>query len=112
MGLNVSCHPDDTNYPATSLRFEQWPTTIEQVLEAYARSFLGWSNRWLEDGFEPIRKNWLWRCKGKGERIQVQVGSQVFSGIFQDLDKNGSLMLDSGDKVQHISAGDVFFSDI
>ncbi len=112
MGLNVAWHPDDTKFAATSLRFEQWPTTIEQVLEAYARSFLSWTNRWLDDGFEPIRKDWLWRCKGKGEQIQVQVGPKVLSGIFRDVDKNGSLMLDSGDKVQHISAGDVFFSDI
>ncbi|MBM08598.1 MAG: biotin--[acetyl-CoA-carboxylase] ligase [Magnetovibrio sp.] len=112
MGMNVGGHPDDTSYPATSLRFEQWATTVEQVLEAYARSFLSWTNRWLDEGFEPIRKDWLWRCKGKGEQIEVQVGPKVFSGIFRDLDKNGSLMLDSGDKVRHISAGDVFFSKI
>ena len=110
MGLNVGWHPEDTDYPATSLRFEQWPTTIEQALEAYTRSFLNWTNRWLDDGFKPIRKSWLWRCKGQGETIEVRLGSNILRGVFRDLDKNGSLVLDCGDKVRHISAGDVYFS--
>ena len=109
MGLNVGSHPKDTDSPATSLRFEQWPTSIEQVLEAYARSFLNWANRWLDEGFEPIRKNWLWRCKGKGESIEIRLGSNILKGIFRDLDTNGSLVLDCRDKVRHISAGDVYF---
>ncbi len=110
MGLNVGWHPDDTPYPATSLRFEEWPVSVNQALEAYANSFLGWAGRWLDEGFEPIRENWLRRCKGQGEEIEVRLGNETLTGTFIDLDTSGALVLDCGGEVRHITAGDVFFS--
>lgn len=109
MGLNVSWHPEGTDFPATSLRFEQWPTTVEQALEAYARSFLGWAGRWLDEGFDPIRRNWLWRAMGQGNEIEVRLGKETLHGVFKDLDESGALVLDCGGEVRHISAGDVYF---
>ncbi len=110
MGLNVGWHPEDTAYPTTSLRFEQWPTSVEQALEAYARSFLAWANRWLDQGFEPVRKNWLWRSKGRGEIIEARLDGKTVTGMFKDLDASGALVLDCGGEVCHIAAGDIFFS--
>ncbi|MBT6095187.1 MAG: biotin--[acetyl-CoA-carboxylase] ligase [Rhodospirillaceae bacterium] len=109
MGLNIGWHPEDTPYPATSLRFEGWSTSVDEALEAYAKSFLGWSERWLAEGFEPVRKNWLLRCKGQGEAIEVRLGAETLNGTFTDLDSYGALVLDCEGEVRHITAGDVFF---
>lgn len=109
MGLNIEHHPADTPYPATSLRFEGWPTGVEDALEAYARSFLAWASRWLDGGFAPVREAWLWRCKGRGDEIRVRLGDETLTGVFRDLDETGALMLDCAGQVRHITAGDVYF---
>ena len=109
MGLNVEWHPDETEFPATSLRFEGWSSTVSDVLEAYTKSFLNWTNRWLSDGFEPIRQNWLWRCMGKGEAVKVRLENETINGIFVDMAENGALIIDDNGTHRQITAGDVFF---
>jgi BirA family biotin operon repressor/biotin-[acetyl-CoA-carboxylase] ligase len=109
MGLNVACHPDDTEFPATSLRFEGWPNTLDEAITAYTKSFLSWTNRWLDIGFAPIRKDWMQRCKGIGEEIQVRLENETLIGIFEDIEEDGALRLNVNGKTQSISAGDVFF---
>lgn len=109
MGLNVAWHPEETEFPATSLRFEGWSSTVEEVITAYTKSFLSWTNRWLDQGFEPIRRDWIWRCMGKGKEISVRLENQTLNGIFEDLDEDGALLLSRDGKTQRITAGDVFF---
>lgn len=109
MGLNVGWHPEDTDFPATSLRFEHWSTTVEEALQAYARSFMLWANRWLDEGFDPVRKNWLWRAMGVGEAIEVRLETQTLNGVFKDLDADGALVLEQDGETRRIAAGDVYF---
>lgn len=109
LGVNVASHPEETSYPATSLRVEAIGATVEELLEAFCRSFLGWTDKWLSQGFAPIRQNWLWRCKGKGERIEVQIGDETVSGIFQDMNEDGALVLATDGGRRLITAGDIYF---
>jgi len=111
LGLNVGSHPQDTDFPATSLRFEGWGSTDTDVLEAYCRRFLLWSSRWLDEGFAPVRKNWLWHCRGQGEEISVRLENETITGVFRDLDEEGALVLDQDGKERLITAGDVYFTD-
>ncbi len=109
LGLNVAIFPGDTEFPATSLRAEGWGATEVDVLESFCQNFLKWTNTWLADGFSPIRKNWLWRCHGKGEEIEVRLENETLSGVFEDLDDSGALVLKTEDGERRITAGDVFF---
>ncbi len=109
MGLNVASHPEKTEFPATSLRYEGWSSTVEEVLSAYTKSFLSGANRWLDQGFAPIRRDWIWRCMGKGESVEVRLEKQTLTGVFEDMDDDGALLLNRDGKIQRITAGDVFF---
>jgi biotin-(acetyl-CoA carboxylase) ligase len=40
--------------------------TVAEILEAFARHFLFWINRWQEDGFAPLQAAWLERAAGYG----------------------------------------------
>jgi biotin-(acetyl-CoA carboxylase) ligase len=40
--------------------------TVIEILEAFARHFLFWINRWQEDGFAPLQAAWLERAAGYG----------------------------------------------
>lgn len=110
MGVNLTQHPDDSAYPSTSFAAEGLQVAPEDFLAAYAATFLEWVTRWVDDGFAPIRENWLWRAKGLGEPITVRFESGEIDGIFQDLDEEGALLLDQGAAgVRRVMAGDVFF---
>ncbi|NQU62477.1 MAG: biotin--[acetyl-CoA-carboxylase] ligase [Rhodospirillales bacterium] len=109
LGVNVAVFPADTEFEATSFRAENWGATEVDCLEAFARHFLSWTNKWLEEGFEPVRKNWLWRSIGQGKEIEVHLENETLTGIFTDLDETGALLLKTDEGERKITAGDVFF---
>lgn len=113
MGVNVRHYPEDTEFPATSLRYEGVEdVTVELVLERFALYFLDWVNRWMEDGFAPVRAEWKERGLGIGRKIRVRLPRETLRGKFMDLDADGALLLrpEKGDQVRRITAGDVFFA--
>jgi BirA family biotin operon repressor/biotin-[acetyl-CoA-carboxylase] ligase len=110
IGVNVESYPENTAFPATCLGQESpEPVTVEQLLAAFGRWFLSWTNTWLEDGFAPVRAAWLARAWKRGEPIQVRVEGQTLDGIFHDLDADGALLLElAGGERRCITAADVF----
>lgn len=115
MGVNVRHYPEEARFPATSLRFEGAAPEVDEaaLLEAFSRHFLKWTNRWLDEGFAPVRANWLHRAKGRGESIEVRLPNGTLRGVFRDLDEVGALCLarEDGSELQRIYAGDVFFAE-
>lgn len=111
VGINIAHYPSDTEFPATSLWAEGCRgVTVIDVLEAFSRHFLTWTNRWLNDGFPPILEHWLHRAMGLGEDIRVRLEGRTLSGRFSSLDGDGALILENPDGTsQRITAGDVFF---
>ncbi len=112
VGVNVVSHPEqsETVYPTTDLHFEGARGVTEVVLlEAFARHFLSWVNRWLDDGFEPLRSAWLRHAERRGQEIEVRLAQESLRGVFADLDADGALLLDmpSGAR-RRIPAGEVF----
>jgi len=111
-GVNLVSHPSDTRYPATDLAAEECgvidPPTF---LEAYARYLVNWVNRWLEQGFEPVRRAWLDHAAGLSEHIQVRLPNETLSGLFSGLGPDGTLLLDTGEGTpRRISAGEVLLT--
>ena len=111
-GVNVGSFPKEQAETATSLRFEGATAELRpaDLLEAFGRHFLSWVNRWLDDGFEPIRQRWLVHAKGLGETIEVRLPKETLSGRFLDIDETGALLLELPDGGQRkIAAGEVYF---
>lgn len=110
VGINVAQRPAETAYPATSLREEgDLDSSVEAVLDAFARHFLSWVNRWLDDGFAPVRAAWRKSAIGLGETIRVRLPNAELDGVFEDIDADGALLLRAAGTVRRITAGDVFF---
>jgi len=109
IGANVASYPEETERPATSLHAAgAADATAERLLEGFARCFLARVDRWLEDGFEPIRAAWLARAAGIGETIRVRLEREELTGRFASLDADGALLLDTGAGRRRVTAGDVF----
>lgn len=110
MGVNIATFPEASEFPATSLAAEGAPALEPgALLESYARHFLVWLDRWLNEGFEPIRTEWLAHARGRGEAVTVRLTGETLQGTFVDLDADGALVVETGDGRRRITAGDVFF---
>ncbi len=112
IGLNLAHYPEDTPYPATSLKAQGGTVpSIEDVLVALATAFDRWFLLWkAPEGFATVRKAWLARARGLGEKITVRLGDETLEGVFEGIAHDGALQLRlDGGSIRSISAGDVFF---
>lgn len=110
VGINLVSAPDDAERPATSVSAEGGRLEADEAARALAASFARWSAIWRRNGFPPLRDAWLARAFGLGERCEVRLDHETLSGVFADLEPDGSLRLDlPGGGRRLVSAGDVFF---
>ena len=61
----------------------------------------------LDRSHKKILIQWRNRCKMIGERIKIIEDDKVRTGIFDDIDENGFLLLKQDDKIEKIHYGDV-----
>lgn len=111
VGVNVSSHPKDARLPATDLKFEGAPPSVEAVdlLESFSRHFMTWTNRWLDDGFAPLRRAWLSHAHALGQEIEARLPRETLRGTFRDIDEEGALVLELRDGTRRvITAGDIY----
>jgi len=76
-----------------------------EIAEAYAKGLLSRIERYGIEGFGPVRDEWLSHCAHRGEKLP---GGEAVEGLFQDLDMDGAMLLDTGDATpRRITTGDV-----
>ncbi|MEQ9144658.1 MAG: biotin--[acetyl-CoA-carboxylase] ligase [Parvibaculaceae bacterium] len=112
IGLNLAHFPEDTPYPATSLRAVSGETpSVEAALTALAAGFDRWFRRWQAGGgFARVREAWLARARGVGGAVTVRLPEETLEGTFEGIEPDGALRLRlANGTVRLISAGDVFF---
>jgi BirA family biotin operon repressor/biotin-[acetyl-CoA-carboxylase] ligase len=93
---------------ATSLKEETG--TEHEVGEAAARlceRFEAVYDRYLGEGFEPLRSRWLGLTEMVGQPVQVRFGAGLQAGIVVGIDGDGALLLGQPDgSVLRVTAGD------
>ncbi|MBI5129849.1 MAG: biotin--[acetyl-CoA-carboxylase] ligase [Rhodopseudomonas palustris] len=111
MGTNVVAAPDDTPYPAASLRGLGIEVGAEDLFAALSDAWAEVRGIWDEGrGFGEIRKQWLARAARLGEPVSIQSGSTTIDGIFDTIDETGCLIVRTSDgRRVPVSAGDVYF---
>lgn len=109
VGVNLLHFPEDVEFPATCMQDEGATVLPPEFLQVFARHFLAWSRIWVDEGFERLRKNWLWRCDQVGKEVEVRLANETVTGTFKDLDASGALILETPAGLRTITAGDVFF---
>lgn len=109
IGVNLASYPAEADFPATSLEaVGAGRVTPDALLEALAPALLVWYERWRESGFGALRRQWLDRAFGLGEKIRVRLPREETEGIFSGLDPDGALLLESNGKTRRIAAAEVF----
>ena len=82
----------------------------DEVLGRLAWRMIDWMAVWQRDGFGPIRDAWIARAGGVGDMIRAVTAERPYQGIFEDLDRDGALLLRDENGTSHrITAADVFY---
>ncbi len=105
LGVNVTHSPFEG--AANLADFKLSPDTVRDIiLEKFALLY----DRYISDGFEDIRREWLSYSFDTNSVMSVKIGDNKITGLYQGLDKAGYLLLlcDKSSEVITISSGDVF----
>jgi BirA family biotin operon repressor/biotin-[acetyl-CoA-carboxylase] ligase len=111
IGTNVIAAPEGTPTPATSLSALGVQIGAPELFTALSEAWVEFRGIWDDGrGFPEIRRQWLDRAAGLGERVAVQTGSAPIEGIFDTIDDTGCLIVRTAEgKRLPIAAGEVYF---
>jgi BirA family biotin operon repressor/biotin-[acetyl-CoA-carboxylase] ligase len=112
VGLNITRPPENTDFISTSLGTENAEVlTDERMRDAVLKSFARYYALWQEEGFAPIRETWLSRAAFLNKEINVTTAGGEYKGVFEDINRQGELVLLLPDgRRRLVSAGEVFFA--
>ena len=110
VGVNLSHAPDLIDRVTTSLAAQGVTIAPDAFAALLAAAFARWLRRWREDGFAPVRTQWLAVAHSTGTPLRALLpDGETVAGAFDDLDATGALILRlaAGER-RAIHAGDVF----
>lgn len=111
IGINLAHHPEpaESRWPPTSLAAETGAAPdFDEALTVLATRL----DHWLAiPDFETIRAEWLSRATRLGQPIEARLADQTLSGIFEDVDAEGALVLRTPAGPRRIAAADIHFPE-
>jgi BirA family transcriptional regulator, biotin operon repressor / biotin---[acetyl-CoA-carboxylase] ligase len=111
IGTNVVAAPEGTPTPAVSLAALGVQISAEELFTALSDAWVEFRGIWDNGrGFAEIRKLWLERAVGLGDRVAINTGTMTLEGIFDTIDDTGCLIVRTNDgRRLPVAAGEVFF---
>ena len=111
IGTNVVAAPEGTPTPATSLSALGVQIGAEELFAALSDAWVEFRGVWDNGrGFAEIRRLWLERAAGLGEKIAINTGSATLEGTFDTIDESGCLIVRTADgRRVPVAAGEVYF---
>jgi len=114
IGVNLIAAPDAAQIepgavpPVSLLADTGKRLTPEALLAAIAPAYARWDAVFINEGFAPIRAEWLTHAARLGEVIRARTGDVLRHGVFDTIDPRGNLILHMADGPVAIPAADVF----
>ncbi len=117
IGVNLNMRrdqfPAELRHPASSLVLESG-TAVDRT--AFVRELLvnldGLYQAYLEEGYGPVREEWLARCHMIGRTVSVAQQGEPLVGRVRGIDDSGALLITAADgRVERILSGDVTLCD-
>src|ERR1700753_1008262 len=94
IGTNVVSSPEGTPTPATSLAALGIQIGAEELFATLSDAWAELRGIWDDGrGFGEIRRLWLERAAGLGQKVTVRNGGSVVEGTFETLDEAGCLVI-------------------
>lgn len=78
-----------------------------ELLEAFSRHFMAWTDIWQDEGFRPVHEMVLLRAEGHREEIELEWGGVRVVGRFAGLDDGGCLILEAAGRTRLLDVLDI-----
>jgi BirA family biotin operon repressor/biotin-[acetyl-CoA-carboxylase] ligase len=113
MGTNVVAAPEGTPTPAVSLASLGVQISAEELFTALSDAWVEFRGIWDNGrGFAEIRRRWLERAAGLGNKVAINTGTTTIEGIFDTVDESGCLIVRTAEgRRLPVAAGDVYFGN-
>lgn len=113
MGTNVVAAPEGTPTPAVSLAALGVQISAEELFTALTDAWVEFRGIWDHGrGFAEIRRLWLERAAGLGDKVAITTGAATIEGTFDTIDDTGCLIVRTADGGRtQVTAGDVYFGN-
>lgn len=106
-GLSKKALPKELKKIVTSFAIEDVPVQRNQLLIELLQQLEQYYIIAQEEGFAPILEEWKVLSCTLGQNVNVIASDKTFSGKAVDLDENGNLLVDTGNGIERVLAGDV-----
>lgn len=114
IGVNLADYPPadpDAAHPPTSLRAATGRAIAPgDALTIIAASLATWTETLRRDGFAPLRDAWLSRAVKLGQVITARLPGREITGVYEDVDETGALILRAKGVRHQIHAADIYFA--
>jgi len=107
IGVNIESNPDKVIFPASNLKKFGIKISPEEFLKKFLDQFEKIYKNFLDYGFVGVRQLWLQGAYKLKEQVSLKIDEEEISGIFEDLDEEGNLVLKTGNQLRKISVADV-----
>jgi BirA family transcriptional regulator, biotin operon repressor / biotin---[acetyl-CoA-carboxylase] ligase len=113
IGVNINMElkqfPDRLRHPATSLFLEAGkPVRRSAFTRALLESLDDLYGTYLEEGYDPIREEWLKYCNSLDREVRVTFHESHLTGRARGIDDEGALLVELADgRTERVLAGDV-----
>jgi BirA family biotin operon repressor/biotin-[acetyl-CoA-carboxylase] ligase len=115
VGVNIAAAPALSLVEAGALR----PVSLigetganvapEAFLDRLAVAYADLETMMRAQGFGPIRERWIARAARLGQTLTARTGCETLTGIFEDVDAEGHLVLRGPGGPRAIAAADIYF---
>lgn len=115
VGINLAARPDAEALEPSALRpvavREETGVALrpEPFLDLLGARYAETEQQFNSGGFAPVRAAWLARAARLGERITARTMREDVTGIFEDVDGQGQLVIRGARGIERLAAADVYF---
>lgn len=106
LGLNVDECPEVPGQAVSCLR-DNAVVERNALLQAIAPGLLGVLGDYAREGLAPWREAWQQRHAYADAPVQLLQGERVIDGTCRGIDRQGALVLETGQGVQHCYSGEI-----
>lgn len=108
VGVNLNTKKGDLPENATSLNLEiKKEVSVKLFLKSFLEHYEAIYLEYLKNGITKIVERWKTNSDTLGKKVKIIGINETYEGLAKDIDENGALILQTGEKEIKVYSGDV-----